>query len=55
MGEELDNHLQIIMMLPPTPDGNIIFKPFELPKEATNDLKLENDKCFFIEDAVIIN
>lgn len=29
-------------MLPPTPDGNIIFKTFELPKEATDDLKLEN-------------
>lgn len=55
MGEELDNHLQIAMMLPPTPDGNIIFKTFELPKEATNDLKLNDTYNFVIEDAVIIN
>ena len=29
MGEELDNHLQIAIMLPPTPDGYIIFKTAE--------------------------
>lgn len=55
MGEELDNHLQIAIMLPPTPDGNIIFKPFELPKEATDDLKLNDTYNVVIEDAVIIN
>lgn len=55
MGEELDNHLQIAMMLPPTPDGNIIFKTFELPKEATDDLKLNDTYNVVIEDAIIIN
>jgi hypothetical protein len=55
MGEELDNHLQIAMMLPPTPDGNIIFKTFELPKDATDDLKLNDKYNVVIEDAVIIN
>ena len=57
MGEKLDNHLQIALLLPPTPDGNIIFKTFELPKDATDDLKLENDTCnnVVITDAIIIN
>lgn len=54
MGEELDNHLQIALMLPPTPDGNIIFKTFELPKEATDNLKLNDTSNVVIEDAEII-
>lgn len=54
MGEK--NNLGIAIMLPPTPEGYIIIKPFELPKEATTDLKLENNTDnVLIEDAVILD
>lgn len=54
MGEKFNN-LGIAIMLPPTPDGNMIIKPFELPKEATTDLKLNNTDNVLIEDAVILD
>lgn len=36
MGEKQNNIIGIALLLPPTPDGYQIIKPFEIPTDATN-------------------
>ena len=35
MGEKQNNIIGIALLLPPTPDGYQIIKPFEIPTDAT--------------------
>lgn len=36
MGEINNTHLGVALLLPPTPEGYTIFKPFEIPKETSS-------------------
>lgn len=38
---EINKHLGVALLLPPTPEGYTIFKPFELPTITTDAKELE--------------
>lgn len=55
MGEKQNNILDLALILPPTPEGYTMAKPFEIPTEPTgHELFLNDPKKNNTTEAIII-